>query len=73
MFAEGGEPLIKSEFGIGEGPVFLDYLSCNSDNEQLLDCPSLFFLSLCSQQDIGVRCNGKKIVSVLCILGFALI
>jgi hypothetical protein len=53
----GGEPVIQTEFGLGEGPVFLDELRCTSDNERLLDCPSLFFLSRCSQQDVGVRCN----------------
>ncbi|CAI8021725.1 Fibrillin-2 [Geodia barretti] len=53
----GGEPVIQTEFGLGEGPVFLDELKCTSDNERLLDCPSLFFLSRCSQQDVGVRCN----------------
>ena len=55
----GGEPLSLTEFGVGDGPTFLDELKCDSDNERLLDCPSLFFLSSCSQEDIGVRCNGK--------------
>ena len=41
--------------------MFLDELKCTSDNERLLDCPSLFFLSRCSQQDVGVRCNGKTL------------
>ena len=44
----------------GEGPVFLDYLQCDSDSERLLDCPGLYFLPSCSNQDvIGARCNGE--------------
>ena len=57
----GGEPLIGSEVEPGEGPVFLDYLSCDSNDRRLLDCPGLFFLPSCTNQNvIGVRCNGKS-------------
>ena len=56
----GGEPLIGPEVEPGEGPVFLDYLNCNSESERLLDCPGLFFLPFCSNHDaVGVRCNGE--------------
>ena len=67
----GGEPLtgVKSEFGESRGPTFLDELQCENENERLLDCPSLYFLSSCTNQDIGVRCYGNHTWPLsLCIL-----
>ena len=60
----GGDPLIDSEFGQGDGPTFLNYLNCNGESKRLVDCTPLFFLSPCANQDIAVRCNGKILSEV---------
>ena len=57
--SSGGEPLIGSEYGQGDGPTFLNNLNCDSESQRLLECTPLFFSSPCTNQDIAVRCNGK--------------
>lgn len=55
----GGNIFSEMEFGAGRGPIFLDYLQCEGHEDQLMDCPSLYFLSQCSHaEDVGIRCNG---------------
>ena len=46
---------------MGSGPVFLDFLSCEGDEKTLLECPSLYYLPTCTNQDIAVRCNGQLV------------
>ena len=52
-----------SDFGIGTGPIFLDDLSCEEDDETLLDCSSAALgLHACTHdQDVAVRCVGMLV------------
>ena len=45
-------------FGLGDGPIFLDHVSCTGREERLLDCPnSGLEVGSCSHnQDAGVVC-----------------
>ena len=49
-----------SLFGEGYGPVLLDYVSCNGDEDSLLKCKLLNTTSQCDHSsDAGVDCLGK--------------
>ena len=59
----GAEVVSISEFTQGEGPVFLDQLSCGGDEERLDECrrgrPT--GLHTCDHsQDVAIRCIGEN-------------
>ena len=49
-----------SEYGPGTGPIFLDDLSCEEEDETLLDCSSApLSINTCTHDhDVAVRCDG---------------
>ena len=50
-------------YGEGSGPIFLDRVTCSSDNTNLLDCDSSpLGVHTCSHaQDVGVQCIGIEV------------
>ena len=58
----GTEVLPISEFSQGSGPIFLDQVACDGDEEQLSECgtaaPGLYTCS--HNQDAAIRCIGEK-------------
>ena len=51
----------RSLYGVGEGPILLDNLHCNGDEESLKDC---------SHDGVGVfSCSHYEIASVVCLNG----
>ena len=60
----GGTPYYNAFFGVGTGPIYLNYVACTLSASQLLECSSRPILSHnCDHRaDAGVRCEGK----VLC-------
>ena len=51
---------LNAFFGPGVGPIFLDQVACNGNEESLLDCPSsgLEEVGSCTHaQDAGVVCG----------------
>ena len=60
-FAElNGTVKLNAFFGPGVGPIFLDQVACNGNEESLLDCPSggLEEVGSCTHsQDAGVVCG----------------
>ena len=57
----GTELLPISEFSQGTGPIFLDELACDGDEERILDCggnaPGLHTCT--HSQDVAIRCIGE--------------
>ena len=57
----GTELLPISEFTQGTGPIFIDELACDGDEERVMDCggraPGLYTCT--HSQDAGVRCIGE--------------
>ena len=49
-------------YGEGVGPIFLDRVTCSSNNLTLLECDSSpVGIHTCSHsQDVGVQCIGKQ-------------
>ena len=58
----GTQVLPISEFSQGSGPIFLDEVACNGDEEQLSECrtsaPGLYTCS--HNQDAAIRCIGER-------------
>ena len=54
-----------SDLSPGSGPIFMDELSCEGEEDKLLECPSapLGLHSCTHDQDAAVRCVGMWIVS----------
>ena len=57
----GTELLPISEFSQGTGPIFLDELACDGEEESVLDCSgSATGLHTCTHsQDVAIRCIGE--------------
>ena len=58
----GTQVLPVSEFSQGIGPIFLDKVACDGDEEQLLECGGTSPLGLytCTHsQDTAIRCIGE--------------
>ena len=57
----GTEILTISDFLFGTGPIFVDELSCDGDEERVMDCGgSAPGLHTCTHsQDAAVRCIGE--------------
>lgn len=53
---------IDGYFGVGEGPIFLDRVTCDGHEDRLLDCPSMGLeVHSCNHnQDAGVVCRSGK-------------
>ena len=58
----GTQVLPISEFSQGSGPIFLDDVACNGDEEQLSECggtaPGLYTCT--HNQDAAIRCIGES-------------
>ena len=58
----GTEVLPISEFSQGSGPIFLDEVACDGDEEQLSECgtaaPGLYTCT--HNQDAAIRCIGER-------------
>lgn len=60
------EAILGGRFGVGEGPVYLNQLRCDSDERNLLQCQSgqPHGLVTCSDSHIvGVQCPGTPSTS----------
>ena len=67
----------EGAFGPGEGPLFLDEVTCNTGEEQRLEeCGAQPIITQeCSHaRDVGVVCQGESVSSpfLSCLLGFLL-
>lgn len=64
MIMVGATSLLRADkrFGIASGPIFLEYLSCTSDELNILDCPrDILGLHECDHSmDAGVQCYGMQ-------------
>ena len=47
-----------SDYGPGTGPIFMDGLSCDKDDETLFDCLLAPYHSCTHDQDVAIRCVG---------------
>ena len=56
----GGIPYSRAFFGVGTGPIYLDYVACTSSDSQLLECYSRPISShnCLHSADAGVGCEG---------------
>lgn len=53
---------LRGFYGPGEGPIYLDNVMCNGDEEHLIDCPSVGVGSFCFHfEDAGVMCQGTYV------------
>ena len=53
---------LEAHFSEGEGPIFLDYLECDGDEDDLLDCrrnSPLGIVDCSHSSDVGIICPGK--------------
>lgn len=53
---------VNSDFQLATGPIYLDNVECNGDEEYLVNCSAAGpFQHDCSHlEDAGVDCEGKK-------------
>ena len=54
---------LNSKFQEGDGPIFLDGLECDGDEDDLLSCRSSALLGIADcfhTEDVGITCPGKK-------------
>ena len=58
LLCVGAESFGLAMFGRGDGPILLDNVICNGNEERLENCPSNGFgVNNCSHgEDAGVRC-----------------
>ena len=68
---EGAEPVagrfLRSRFGAGTGPIWLDDMLCDGDESNLLDCPLASGRSR-ARDFIGVHnCKSSEVVGVRCM------
>jgi len=50
----------NAHFGVGVGPVFLDHVGCNGNEDNLIDCSHRSSGSCRGHtDDVGVRCQGR--------------
>ena len=63
----GGIAYSNAFFGAGTGPIYLDDVACTLSANKLLECFSSPILvhNCLHSDDAGVRCEGKKIHSLL--------
>ena len=55
-------PLRYSRFGVGSGPILLDYLQCSGNENNLLECSRSNTQVTCNHyRDAGVECAGIKL------------
>ena len=66
-FSAGGIAYSNAFFGAGTGPIYLDDVACTLSASKLLECFSSPILvhNCLHSDDAGVRCEGKKIHSLL--------
>ena len=61
-FHLGAIPFLNSYFGSGSGPIWLDFVSCDGEEENLLNCSHNGFgvtSYYCDHlDDVGVQCPG---------------
>lgn len=53
---------LDAAFSEGDGPIFLDYLECDGDEADLLDCrrnSPLGIVECSHSSDVGIICPGK--------------
>lgn len=67
IYAGVGEPSVQlnSKFQQGDGPIFLDGLECDGDENDLLSCrrSALLGVADCSHaEDVGIICPGNKVL-----------
>ncbi|XP_041479392.1 deleted in malignant brain tumors 1 protein-like [Lytechinus variegatus] len=55
----GNNAVVSYSFGIGSGPIYLDYVTCSSSEDRLEDCDHLGFGNVLQSAgfDAGVQCN----------------
>ena len=57
---------VRNEFAFGSGPIFLDQLDCNGDEQSLVDCAihSPIGIHSCDHsEDVGIQCEGGYAMS----------
>ena len=62
----GTQVLPISEFSQGSGPIFLDEVACDGEEERLMECAGTApGLHTCTHnQDVAIRCIGKHYYEV---------
>ena len=54
------ELLQVGTFSPGFGPIFLDEISCNGEEERINQCPRLSPVPKCfHSQDVGIKCKRR--------------
>ena len=62
--ANNAVPLLN--FGGGQGPIHMDEVSCNGNENSLFNCPRLTIHDCDHTEDAGVRCEGMCITRDYC-------
>ena len=61
----GTQVLLISEFSQGSGPIFLDEVACDGEEERIMECGGTApGVHTCTHnQDVAIRCIGKQYIT----------
>lgn len=52
-------PIVDNRFGKGYGPVFLNNLNCEGEENNILNCQNPLLVHFCTHEDdVGIVCPG---------------
>ena len=69
MFYIGSIAVGNSNFGSGEGVIYLDNVHCTGNETSLTECSHSRDTSQCDHsEDVGVRCVGTYVITLILIL-----